>query len=174
MLIGKKRPARRKISYSPNSGRTQYLETVKSVPKLFDELFNDYRHNPNLFAATKLGLEKGWIKQEYINKKFDNILNKIEDGENLPFYTEFLEKAVEEKIVTRKYTKKYFHKRVELRRECNNTLYALTSGDDTDKNMGALERGLKLKLVDPFDVELAKIVGMINRDARLKQDYKVT
>ena len=43
--------------------------SVTSVSRGFEEIFSDYHLNPALFSSIKSGLNEGWIKREYINKK---------------------------------------------------------------------------------------------------------
>ena len=149
-----KRPARRRKD--PTLERAQYLENVKSVSKLFDELFNDYRLNPSLIPEIKKGLEKGWIKNEYVRKKFDYLIDRINDGENMDMFLEVLKTGRKEKFVTKNYANKrlekgrkklgegdseYYHKE---RREVQEFRYALTellNGGILDINMHAFENG---------------------------------
>ena len=175
-ILIKKRRAKRKVSHvlGSDSRRKAYLDRVTSVSRGFEEIFSDYHLNPALFSSIKSGLNEGWIKREYINKKFESMLDKVADNENLPFYMDVLEKAVKEKVVTRNYAKNYLHKRVKLTKECNHTLYAIISGEDVDINMAALQEGIKSKLIDPVDLELAINEGIGNRLLRSKQDYKFT
>jgi len=168
MLTRKKRPARRKnhIVYSPTSERMQYLETVKLVPKLFDELFNDYHHSPNLVPEIKKGLEKGWIKNEYVRKKFNYLIDRINDYENLDIFLEVLKTGLKEKFVTRSYSNKRLQKGMEKKglqicrsieglregiseddyrkREFEEFRYAVNetpNGGSIDINLDALENG---------------------------------